>query len=59
MKKKTNIIKLMFFKKIGDQIGSVESHVDRMGFVIIKEENKSKLTKELNYFVKNTKIDTV
>ncbi len=59
MKRKNNIIKLMFFKKIGDRIGSVESHVDRMGFVIIKEENKSKLIKELNYFVKNTKIDTV
>ena len=54
--KDSNIIKLMFFKKKGNKITNIESHPDRVGFVILKEKTRSRLIQKLNRFSSNIKF---
>ena len=54
--KNPNIIKLMFFKKKGDKVTNIESHPDRVGFVILKEKTRSRLIQKLNKFSLNVKF---
>ena len=54
--KNSNVIKLLFFKKRGSKITNIQSHPDRVGFVILKEKSRSRLIQKLNKFSSNVKF---
>lgn len=54
--KRKSLIMIKILKKKGDIIKKFDSHPDRVGFVILKKDNKQDLIKELNYFKKNIKF---
>ena len=58
IKRDKDVIKLFFFKKKNNYINKVRSHPDRVGFIILSCNSRSKLLKKLKLYCKIIKIIT-